>query len=304
MFPVLFSIDKISVSSFGVFLALGFMFGVFLVWRLSRAWDLDEEKMLDLTLLTFLGGLLGARIYYGLEHLSYFSQNPLSFLLFNKVPGFSFWGAFLGGWLALYYFAKRKKIDFWQVGDIAAVGFLGGLIFAAVGCFLGGCGIGIPSNLFFSVPIVGIVGKRFPVQILEGFLLVLAFLNLWSKSTRFHPRGKILGLSLIYIGSIKLLMEPLREARDEGLFLSLVLICLGMNIFYKVTSRSLTGDLKGLLIFIKKFFTDSLTRKHAIVAVRKYWYNQKTLISWKFRNLKKNLRRFNVRFSYKNNKLS
>lgn len=303
MLPVLFSIDKISVSSFGVFLALGFMFGVFLVWRLSRAWDLDEEKILDLTLLTFLGGLLGARIYYGLEHLPYFSQNPLNFLLFNKVPGFSFWGAFLGGWLTLYYFAKRKKVDFWQVGDIAAVGFLGGLIFSSFGCFLGGCNIGVQSNLFFSVPIVGIVGKRFPVQILEGFLLVLAFLNLWSKSTRFHPRGKMLGLSLIYIGSVNLLMEPLREFRDEGLFLSLILICLGINIFYKKTSRSLRGDLKGLLIFIKKFFTDSLTRKHAIVAVRKYWYNQKTLISWKFRNLKKNLRRLNVRFSYKNNKL-
>ena len=47
MLPVLFSIGKISVSSFGIFLALGILLGIFLVWRLSRAWDLDEEKILD-----------------------------------------------------------------------------------------------------------------------------------------------------------------------------------------------------------------------------------------------------------------
>ncbi len=112
MFPTLFSIGKVSVSSFGVFLSLGFIFGVFLVWRLARAWDLDEEKILDLTLLTFVGGLLGARIYFGLSHLGDFASSPLNFLLFTKYPGFSFWGGFLGGWLTLFYLSSRQRRDF------------------------------------------------------------------------------------------------------------------------------------------------------------------------------------------------
>src|SRR5438552_13186037 len=113
MFPTLFSIGKFGISSFGVFLAFGFILGVFLIWRLARAWDLDEEKILDLTLLTFFGGLIGARIYFVLSHLSFFGLNPLKILLFQKYPGFSFWGAFLGGWLSLFYFAKKFKWDFW-----------------------------------------------------------------------------------------------------------------------------------------------------------------------------------------------
>ena len=70
MFPVLLSFGNISISSLGVFLAAGFLFAIFLIWRLSRAWDLDEEKVLDLTLLTFLGGLISSRIYFILDYLA------------------------------------------------------------------------------------------------------------------------------------------------------------------------------------------------------------------------------------------
>src|ERR1035437_2093730 len=101
MFPVLFIIPGKSVSSFGIFLALGFLYGVFLIWRLSRAWDLDEEKVLDLTLFTFLGGLIGARLYFALENPQIFTANILRLVLVTKYTGFSFWGAILGGWLTL-----------------------------------------------------------------------------------------------------------------------------------------------------------------------------------------------------------
>lgn len=303
MYPVLFSIDKLSVSSFGVFLALGFVFGLFLVWRLSRAWDLDEEKILDLTLLTFLWGLIGSRLYFVLQNLHYFSQNILMVILFTKYPGFSFWGSLLGGWLALKFFSKQKKIDFWQVADIASVGFLGGLIFTSLGCFLGGCNIGIPAN-FFSVTIVGTAGKRFAVQILEAILYSLALMNLWSKSIRFHRRGTVLGLTLIYIGLIQILTQPLKPFRDEGLFLSFILIILGVYIYYKVTNRNIRKDISDFINYVQKLLTDSLTRKAALARLKTFWYNRKTAWSWNLRNLKKNLKKINVKVSYKNHKLN
>lgn len=303
MFPVLLTVSNIPVSSFGVFLALGFLVGVFLIWRLARAWDLNEEKILDLTLLTFLGGLIGARLYFVLEKLSFFSQNFLGILLFNKYPGFSFWGAFLGGWLTLFYLAKRNKLDFWQLGDIAAVGFLGGLFFSDLGCFLGGCNIGIQNNFFLAVNMVGSLGKRFPVQALEAILFLIIFFRLWSKATHFHQNGKILSLTLIYIGGIKLLTEPLRQVHDEGVFLSLVLLVLGISIFYKVTKRKIIADIKGFLGSTLKFFTDPLTRKNYLERLNKNWYNSKIVVSWNLRNFKKSLQKLNVRFSYKNNKL-
>lgn len=300
MLPVLFSIDKWPVSSFGVFLTLGFLVGVFLVWRLSRAWDLDEEKILDLTLLTFLGGFIGSRIYFVLEHLPIFMQSIFRIVLINKYPGFSFWGSFLGGWLTLAYFARAKKQDFWLLGDIAAVGFLGSLIIFDLGCFFGGCQVGIRSN-FLAVNMVGILGKRFPTQILEAVLFSFVLVKLWSEASRFHLRGKILSLALIYIGIIKFLMRPLQQEADEGRFLSVILFILGMTILYRITKRNIISDIKNMPKIVFKSVTDPAIRRSFFVRLKKSWYNQKTSISWKFRNLKKSLRRLNVKFSYKNN---
>lgn len=268
-------------------MALGLLAGVFLIWRLSRAWDLDEEKILDLTLLVFLGGLIGARAYFVLEHFQLFLQNLPGIFFFNKIPGFSFWGAILGGWLALFFLVRNKRWDFWLITDIAAIGFLGGLILADIGCFLGGCSVGIRSDLFLAVNMAGVLGKRFPAQALEAFFLFLALLSLWSQAVRFHPHGKILSLSLIYIGVAKLLTEPFREVHGEGPFLSTVLVTLGITIFYKCTKRSLRGDVSGLGLFIYKLMTDSLIQKTTLARIKKYWYSRQALIFWKLRNIKK-----------------
>lgn len=296
MYPVLFSIGSLSVSSYGVFLALGILFGVFLIWRLCRAWDLDEETSLDLALLTFFGGLLGARIYYVLLNLQYFISSPLNLILIHKAPGFFFWGGILGGWLTLYYFAGRFKMDFWLLADIALVGVLGGLIFSDLGCFLGGCNIGIPSKAFFAVTVVGSIGKRWPVQAIESLLLIFSLMRVWSEALRFHQRGKIASLGFIYIGVIKLVLDPLREDHSGREF-SLVFILLGLTIYYKITKQSPITQFKLLRKFLGRFFKEPEVRKRVVQNVYKYWYNQKTAIIWKLRNLKKLLRRSNVKFS-------
>jgi len=276
-------------------LALGFLLGIFLVWRLCRAWDLDEEKILDITLLTLLGGLLGARVYFAIENLQVFSL-PLNLILINKAPGLSFWGGILGGWLTLYFLARRKRLNFWQLADIAVVGLLGGLIMSDIGCFLGGCDVGSPSKAFFAVTMVGSIGKRWPIQIMEALFLTVSLTNVWSQATHFHQRGKIVSLAFVYIGISKLVLEPFRQDHS-GVVFSAVFILLGATIFYRLTKQTPLIHLKVLGQFLIKFFTDPKARLDVVQTLSKTWYNQKTAINWKLRNLKKLLRRSNVKFS-------
>ncbi|MBU1031852.1 prolipoprotein diacylglyceryl transferase [Patescibacteria group bacterium] len=299
MYPVLFSIGKFSVSSYGVFLALGFVSAIFLVWRLSRAWDLNEEKTLDLTLFTILGGILGARIIFVIENLNYFLMAPLNIILIHKIPGFSFWGGILGGSVMLYFLTKRSRMDFWQVADIASVGLFAGLIFSNLGCFAGGCNVGIPLKAFFAVPMVGALGKRWPIQIIEASVLTFGLLKIWSAAIHFHQRGKIVSLTLIYIGILKLLLDPLKQDHSErGLWSSMII--LGLVIYYRITRQNPILHLKTLGKYLVMLITDQNTRKEAVQTFSKTCYNQKANFFWQVRNLKKALRRLNVKFSRKN----
>lgn len=296
MFPVLFSVGGFTVTTFGVFLALGFLAGVFLIWRLCRAWDLDEEKILDLTLLSFLGGLLGARLYFVIENLSYFISSPLDIILINKTTGFSFWGGFIGGSLTLYIWSKRFKTDFRQLADIALAGLLGGLIFSQLGCFFGACSVGISTKSFLGVNMTGFVGKRWPVQLFEALLFLFAYFKIWGYATHFHQRGKIAAIGFIYIGAIKLAVLPFKEAKSEFIF-AILLVIIGFTVYYRIIRQTPFTTLKKSANDIFNLLNYSSARKQLVQKMGKYWYNQKTGFVWKLRNLKKLLRRSNVKFS-------
>ncbi len=302
MLPVLFTIGTFSVSSFGFFLSLAFLVGIFLIWRLARAVELDEERVLDLTLLTFFGGLLGARIYYILENFLFFSIDPARMFMIGKYPGLSLWGAFLGGWLTLYYFANKFKMDFWQVADVAAVGFLSGLVLGDFGCFLGGCDVGISASGPLAVTMIGTIGKRFPIQLIEALLLGFLFLRAWKMTVHFHPRGQVVSFALVWLGIVKFLTQFLKPSLISAFILPMVLLVLGLTIFYRVTTVSQRGpirtpwqDLKAFLRLTMKLLTDKQTRHEVLEGLKKEWYNRKVNFNWQFRGISKFLRRIRVR---------
>lgn len=314
MLPILFSFGKFSLPSFGLFLALGFLYGTFLIWRLARAWDLDEEKILDLILLSFFGGLIGARIYFVLLHPAFFTQDLVRVALITRYPGFSFWGGVLSGSLILYLFSRRLKINFWQIGDIAAVGFLGGIILGNIGCLLGGCAVGVESSFFLSVGVVGLLGKRFPAAAIEAVLIMILLARLWPKALKFHTPGMILSTTLIYFGLIKFVLEFWRDLKVSGQFwllgytFSLLLVVAGFLIRYHIQKRSILADLKKMFKNIRQFLMSSENRKNSLERFKKSWYNdprvflrdKKISIGWKLRNSRKLLKKFHVKPNPKN----
>lgn len=308
MFPVLINIGSISIPSLGVFLALGFFYSIFLVWRLARAWDFNEEKVLDITLVTTFGAIVFSRLYFVLEYLEYFGQNFTKIFLIFKYPGFSFWGAFLGGWLTLYFTVRKFKLDFAVVADIASVGLLGILVFGDIGCFFGGCGVGTPYNGIFAVNMVGQVNTRFPVQILEAALLAIQLAKIWPKAIHFHSSGSVASKVFIYIGLIKFLTEFLRVSSSGGHIFPLILILLGVTIHYRFGRNDFRKDLKERLMNSKMFFTNNQYRKDSIQNTYKSWYTSmrselqsvKIASQWKFRNFSKFLRKINVKSTPKN----
>lgn len=266
-------------------MALGFLAAMFTVWRLAKAYDVNEEKTLDLILLTFLGGLIGARAYFVLFNSHSFFDSFQKIVLINRYPGLSFWGGLIGGIITLSFFTKRAKLNFWQMADFGATGLLIGLAIGDIGCFLGGCGYGVLSSAPFAAPVVGLVGKRFPISLLEGIFLLVAFLYVEGRVVRFHFAGSIVSLSLIILGIAKFVTEFARGDSkyiqglgiSYGHILALALTAFGVVIFYTQSKRGLLSDLRAL----PDLFQSAKKRKELSLHLKKDLYNRK--IDWKIR---------------------
>lgn len=281
MHPILISLGNFTISSFGFFLSVAFLAGLFVIWRLSRVYDIDEEKTLDISLLTFFGGLIGARILFILENLSIFDSLS-KMILINRFPGLSFWGGIIGGGSVLYFLSRRFRIPSLQMADFISVGVLVGLIFGSFGCLLGSCHPGLPSNLFLAIPQVGLIGSRFPLQVLEVLVYLYLFLNLWKICLRFHWSGKVVSETLIYLGLILFLSEFLRGDRlsyflgiSFNRIFSTLAILSGTYLFYSKSGRSVGMDLRLLI----RVLSNPSERKRWVETLKKSWYNLR--VNWR-----------------------
>lgn len=286
MYPVLLNIGNFQVSSFGFLLTIGIILGSFAVWRMARGYEIDSEKILDFIFLTVGAGFIASRIVFVLTNLREF-DSPAKIFFLNSYPGLSFWGALFGSLLTLAWLTKKnekalsggKKLSFLQAGDFGIVGFLLAAFFAEIGCLLGGCAVGIETNLFIGVLQIGVIGKRFPIQFLEGLIFLISFLTFWKAAINFHIQGSLFSKGLILIGAVKLfsllLKSPSHQLKTFELSLNLDLLgavavlSIGLRLYYQVYRKTPVDDLKKLW----KFFTDRKTQSQVLANISRGWYN-------------------------------
>lgn len=277
MLPVLFTFGNLPISSLGVSLILAILVCTYFIWRVIRVYELNEEQVIDLILITVAGGLLGARTYFYFTHLNQFSE-PLQFILFNKYPGLSFWGGLMGGILALKIGTLRIKFNFYQIMDFAMAVLFVGIAISSVGCLLSSCQYGFISSGPFSVTQIGILNKRFPLQIIESIIMLILFMKLFKSALRFHFMGQIAAKGFIFLGISKLILEFFRGDKQlifvgfsTGLIYSILLIMLGTYVYYAQSKRSFKRDLK----MIVSLPINPKQQRVLVYKLKKSWYNQK-----------------------------
>ena len=75
MFPELFQIGPFPIRSFGIGLALTFLFGVYYVKRIAARDKRPFEPYLIFAYIMIIGGVVGARLFYVILHWSDFTNN-------------------------------------------------------------------------------------------------------------------------------------------------------------------------------------------------------------------------------------
>jgi phosphatidylglycerol---prolipoprotein diacylglyceryl transferase len=292
MYPVLFTVAGIPISSFGFFLLLAIFAAVYTIWKLAYFYELNVEKIFDLILLSLFGWLLGARLYFILFHRDLFNSLSKIFLI-NRFPGLSFWGGLLIAVIMLRIFSKKFKMNFWTIMDFAVVGLFLGISISSIGCFLGGCQSGIPSNAFYAVSQAGLVGKRLPIQIIEAVIFFGFFIYLWKRAKRFHLPGQVAYKGIILLGILKFIFDFYRGETQKwlglglGQYYALLVLLFGVVSYYKISKKSFRADIR----FILGVLARADKRKIALTRLSRAWYNQKVAITIALKKWPKRIQR-------------
>lgn len=210
MLPILINLGPIQIRSFGVFLVLAFLLGTFILWREGQKQGYNEEKLLDMAVVSIFSGFIGARVYYVLTNWVYYSGRLSDAFKFWE-GGLAFHGALLGGGIGVWWFTRRNKWPFLQVADFASLAVLLGEIIGKIGSFLNGDDYGLPSKLPWAVQIPGVIGLRHPSPIYELIVLLIIYIFLLKKYRVKERSGGIFFSFLTSLGVGRLITEVFRD---------------------------------------------------------------------------------------------
>jgi len=212
MCPTLFNIPlpgghALPVPAYGVMLMTGFLLAVLLARRRAGALGLAQVDIFDMGIFAVIGGVLGARLFHVIIYRdNYFYQLPgqglgetvlrsLGRMAATWNGGLVFYGGLIGGILALWLFARRRKIPLPDLLDFSAAPLGVGLAVTRIGCFLNGCCFGKPTDLPWGVSYppgahIGHTDPVHPTQLYETLAALAIAAGMWWGV---YPRRKFSG---------------------------------------------------------------------------------------------------------------
>lgn len=236
--------------------------------QLDKPLELEEllsaqDHMGNYTIISAVGGLLGAKIFHNLENPAEFLHDPVEALL--SFSGLTMYGGLIVVSIWIYFDGKKSKIPFLAVADALSPALMIGYAVGRIGCHMSGDGdwgipnlAAMPEWLSFlpdwmwsyrypnnviseGIPIPGCIGRHcymleqpvFPTPFYEAVACSILFLVLWSIRKRMNVSGQVFAIYLMMNGAERFLIEKIR-----------------VNSLYHIGSFAFTqAELISLLIF-------------------------------------------------------
>ncbi len=211
------------IGSYGGMLSLALILGGALAVRSAvRRVGIDAASATAAVLVAAAGGYAGGLLAFVVVEAVRPGGAPLEAL---QRPGLVFYGAPLGGWLALLALRRILSLPLLALLDVAtpAIALAHGL--GRIGCFLGGCCFGRPWNGPWAVvathplaPAAHPPVPRHPVALYESAGLMLLALGLTLRPPKRPGNGMRLATYGMLYALLRLLTEHFRGDTVRGLF--------------------------------------------------------------------------------------
>ena len=215
MLPDLFSVGPLTIHTYGVFVALGFVTGILVTVKLGKDQGIPPQQVMDMAFFMILWAIVGSRLLYILINVSYYRAHPLdAFKIWQG--GLVFSGGLIAVAGAMTWYLRRHRLSFWVTGDLWAPALALGQALGRIGCFMAGCCYGQPTDLPWGVIFCHphtLAPQNIPLHptqaysALGGFAIFFILLFLYSRR---KFQGQVFLWYLILHSTARLFVERFR----------------------------------------------------------------------------------------------
>ncbi|MBN2363202.1 prolipoprotein diacylglyceryl transferase [candidate division WOR-3 bacterium] len=256
MFRLLLDLGPFKIYSYGFLQFLAFLAGILLATKRAKKRGVDTNVVYDLAFWILVGGILGGRLWYVLEHFGYFRENFWEVLQVWH-GGMVIYGGLFLGFLTGFIYIKKNKLGFLKIADIVSPSITLGLFIGRIGCFMNGCCYGVESDRFgilfhdYSncnlIPDAPVGTKVIPTQLImsASALFLTFFLLLIDKRNKIV--GAVFSWLMILYGVHRFSIDFLRHYEGSALIFrhlslsqvfSLLLVLTGTVFLFFLNSKN------------------------------------------------------------------
>ena len=247
MYPVLFRIGDISVSSFSVMVLIGSLVAYVLGESEFKRKGFSGNLVDLLLIASVIGGLGGAKILFLYQQvpITDFIADPVRYL----ASGFTFFGGLIGAFILVWLVTQMKRISFLSATDTACPLLIIAYAVGRIGCLLVGDDYGIPSDLPWAMAFPEgsppTLQRVHPTQVYDTICMVILFAVLWSIRKKEFPTGWMTAVTFIALGVQRFLVEFLRQTTpsfipgiSQAQLIAVALVVIGIVILWKCNNRA------------------------------------------------------------------
>ena len=225
MNPILLDLGFLEIRWYSILVLSGFVIGYFLVLNRLKKKNIPTNIISDMCFYLIIFCIIGARLHYCLFYVDelgnnpYFS-NPIDILKIYE-GGLGIHGGIIGGFIFLYFYAKKKKLNLLEILDAFSIALVLGQCIGRWGNFFNSEAFGkvvslshlkslhIPNFIIDGMYING--AYRQPTFLYESIACLIIFIILLIiRNRKFIKDGQVVGTYFILYGIVRFFIESLR----------------------------------------------------------------------------------------------
>jgi len=243
MHPVLVRFGPLTIHTYGVLVAAGFLLGLALAVKQAKKEGIPQERIIDIGFYVLLAAIVGSRLFFVAVNAGHYLKHPLDIFKIWE-GGLVFYGGLILALPSALWYIRKHHLDGWRITDIFAPSIAIGHAVGRIGCFAAGCCHGrlceLPWAVTFhdpeSLATTGI--PLHPTQLYESAGEFLNFLILITLRRYQSFKGQLFWTYIFLYSVLRFVVEFFRGDEARGYLFGGISVSQGISVIMGIIAIS------------------------------------------------------------------